>query len=53
VGAHGYEIVHTHFADWRFGAADTVVDFALHGRLFVGRRVPIARFADPAADWHG
>ena len=48
--AHGYEIVHTHFADWRFGAADTVVDFALHGRLFVGRRVPIARFADPAAE---
>jgi len=28
--AHGYEIVHTHFADWRFRAADTVIDFALH-----------------------
>ena len=43
--AHGYEIVHTHFADWRFAAADTVADFALHGRLFVGPRVPIDRFA--------
>ncbi len=43
--AHGYEIVHTHFADWRFAAADTVADFALHGRLFVGPRVPIDRYA--------
>ena len=42
--AHGYEIVHTHSADWRFKAADTVADFALHGRLFVGPRVPIDRF---------
>ena len=44
--AHGYEIVHTHFPGWRFAAADTVADFALHGRLFVGPRVPVARFAD-------
>ncbi len=48
--AHGYEIVHTHFADWRFKAADTVADFALHGRLFVGRPVPMASFADPARE---
>jgi len=48
--AHGYEIVHTHSADWRFKAADTVADFALHGRLFIGRRVPIAAFADPARE---
>ena len=48
--AHGYEIVHTHFEAWRFKVADTVVDFALHGRLFVGRRVPIVRFADPAGE---
>lgn len=51
--AHGYEIVHTHFADWRFKAADTVADFALHGRLFVGTRVPIASFADPARELAG
>lgn len=42
--AHGFEIVHTHFADWRFTAPDTVVDFALHGRLLVGPRVPVERF---------
>lgn len=42
--AHGFEIVHTHFADWRFAAPDTVADFALHGRLYVGPRVPVARF---------
>ena len=48
--AHGYEIVHTHFDGWRFQAADTVADFGLHGRLFVGRRVPMGRFADPVAE---
>ncbi|TXC65374.1 hydratase [Piscinibacter aquaticus] len=42
--AHGFEIVHTHFADWRFAAPDTVADFALHGRLYVGPRVAVARF---------
>lgn len=42
--AHGFEIVQTHFADWRFTAPDTVADFALHGRLYVGPRVPVARF---------
>jgi len=42
--AHGFEIVHTRFRDWRFAAADTVADFALHGRLFVGPRLPIDRF---------
>ena len=45
--AHGYEIVHTHSADWRFKVADTVADFGLHGRLFVGKHVPISAFADP------
>ena len=48
--AHGYEIVHTHSAGWRFKAADTVADFALHGRLFIGRRLPIGAFADPAKE---
>ncbi|WP_245213345.1 2-keto-4-pentenoate hydratase [Rhizobacter sp. AJA081-3] len=43
--AHGYEIVHTHFEAWRFTAADTVADFALHGRLLVGPRVPVDSFA--------
>ena len=45
--AHGYEIVHTHFEGWRFRHTDTVADFALHGRLFVGKRVAMSDFADP------
>ncbi len=45
--AHGFEIVHTHYDDWKFQAADTVADFALHGRLLVGPRVPIGAFASP------
>ena len=48
--AHGFEIVHTHFDDWRFEAPDTVADFALHGRLMIGPRIPIARFDDPRRD---
>ena len=42
--AHGFEIVHTHFAAWKFAAADSFADFALHGRLVVGPRVPMADF---------
>ena len=48
--AHGFEIVHTHFEGWRFAAPDCMADFALHGRLFVGPRVPVQRFADLAAE---
>jgi 2-oxo-3-hexenedioate decarboxylase len=48
--AHGFEIVHTHFEGWRFRAADTVADFALHGRLVVGARAPMTRFGDAAAE---
>ena len=48
--AHGFEIVHTHFADWRFTAPDTVADFALHGRLLIGSRVPVSQFGDLAAE---
>jgi len=44
--AHGFEIVHTHFDDWRFAAPDTVADFALHGHLFIGPHIAIERFAD-------
>ncbi len=48
--AHGFEIVHTHLQGWRFAAADCQADFALHGRLFVGPRVPVRAFADPAEE---
>lgn len=48
--AHSFEIVHTHFDAWRFKAPDTVADFALHGRLFIGPRVPVSRFGDLGAE---
>jgi 2-keto-4-pentenoate hydratase len=44
--APGFEIVQTHCADWKFTAADTVVDGALHGRLLVGERTPLPNLAD-------
>jgi len=34
--AHGFEIVDSHSADWKFRVADTVADFGLHGALFIG-----------------
>jgi 2-oxo-3-hexenedioate decarboxylase len=46
--AHGFELVHTHCADWRFAAPDTVADFGLHGRLIVGPRCPADRFPSPS-----
>ena len=48
--ADGFEIVHTHFEGWRFRAADTVADFALHGRLVVGARVLMAEFTNAPAE---
>ena len=40
--AHGIEIVQSHFPGWKFQAADTVADSALHGTLLVGEPVPLA-----------
>lgn len=34
--AHGFEIVQSHFPGWKFRAADTIADWALHGTLLVG-----------------
>ena len=34
--AHGIEIVQSHFPNWKFQAADTVADQALHATLLVG-----------------
>jgi 2-oxo-3-hexenedioate decarboxylase len=48
--AHGVEVVHTHCEGWRFTAADTVADGALHGRLLVGPRVPVATWPRLGAD---
>ncbi|SAL16679.1 2-keto-4-pentenoate hydratase [Caballeronia humi] len=43
--APGFEVVQTHCADWKFTAAETVVDGALHARLLVGPRMPVRQIA--------
>ncbi|MES2958674.1 MAG: hydratase [Pseudomonadota bacterium] len=48
--AHGFEIVHTHYPDWRFTLTDTVADFALHGWMRVGPRVPVQDWPTLGAD---
>jgi 2-oxo-3-hexenedioate decarboxylase len=48
--AHAFEVVHTHFEGWRFTAPDTAADFALHGRLRVGPRVPVHDWPTLAGD---
>lgn len=47
--AHGFEIVQTHFLDWKFALADTIADFGLHGALLVGPKQPVAGFEDLVA----
>ena len=42
--AHGIEIVQSHFPGWKFRAADTVADGALHGRLLVGEPLSVGDF---------
>jgi 2-keto-4-pentenoate hydratase len=39
--AHGFEIVHTHFPNWKFSGPQAVADGGLHGHLLVGRTVEI------------
>jgi 2-oxo-3-hexenedioate decarboxylase len=46
--AHGFEIVHSVFPDWKFTAPDTVAAFGLHGALLIGARRPVA---DAAEEW--
>jgi 2-oxo-3-hexenedioate decarboxylase len=41
--AHAFEIVQSHFPGWKFQAADTVADGALHGTLLVGEPQAVAR----------
>jgi 2-oxo-3-hexenedioate decarboxylase len=36
--AHGFEIVHSIFPNWKFGLADTIAANGLHGRLMIGPR---------------
>jgi 2-oxo-3-hexenedioate decarboxylase len=47
--AHGFEVVHSIWPGWKFGAAQGIAAQALHGLLVVGPRVPLAALgADPA-----
>ena len=46
--AHSVEIVQSHFADWKFKAADTAAAFGLHGALMVGPLRSIQELGDPA-----
>jgi 2-keto-4-pentenoate hydratase len=48
--AHGFEIVHSIFPNWLFGAADTIAANALHGALLIGARLPIGL---RAVEWQG
>ncbi len=47
--APGFEIVQSHCPDWKFNAAETVADGGLHGRLLIGRPLPVASLASDAA----
>ena len=48
--AHAFEIVQSHFPGWKFQAADTVADGALHGTLLVGEPQAVDRLGpDPIA----
>jgi len=44
--AHGFEIVQTHFLDWKFTLADTIADFGLHGALVLGPPQRVSGAAD-------
>jgi 2-oxo-3-hexenedioate decarboxylase len=46
--AAGFEIVQSHFPDWKFTAADCTAAFGLHGALIVGRPVVVTEANRPA-----
>ncbi len=39
--AAGFEIVQSHFPDWKFTAADCTAAFGLHGALVIGTPLPV------------
>jgi 2-oxo-3-hexenedioate decarboxylase len=39
---HGFEIVQSHYPDWKFSAPDTVANNALHGAYYIGDKVSVA-----------
>jgi 2-keto-4-pentenoate hydratase len=50
--APGFEIVQSHLPDWKFVAPQTVADGGLHGRLLIGKQVPIPDLARDAGQLH-
>lgn len=42
--AHGLEVVHCPWPDWKFSAAQAFAAQSLHGALLLGSRVPVATF---------
>ena len=46
--APGFEIVQSHLPDWKFTAPETVAGGALHARLLVGRKLPVASLSQSA-----
>jgi 2-oxo-3-hexenedioate decarboxylase len=44
--AHGFEIVQSHYPDWKFLVEDTIADGGLHGALVLGEPVPVTRLGD-------
>lgn len=47
--AHGIEIVQSHFPGWKFQAADTIADWALHATLLVGEPQDVNRLGPGVA----
>jgi 2-keto-4-pentenoate hydratase len=47
--AHGFEIVQSHFPDWKFQAADTIADSSLHGTLLIGEPQSVERLGPDLA----
>ncbi|MCX7152116.1 MAG: fumarylacetoacetate hydrolase family protein [Proteobacteria bacterium] len=41
--AHGFEVVQSHYPDWKFRAADTIADAGMHARLLVGEPQPVGK----------
>ncbi|MCX8004579.1 MAG: decarboxylase [Burkholderiaceae bacterium] len=48
--AHGFEIVQSHFAGWKFTAPDTIADNGLHGKLIVGPPRSVEQLGPDLAD---
>jgi 2-oxo-3-hexenedioate decarboxylase len=46
--APSFEIVDCHFADWKFGPADSAADFSFHWRLIIGTPCKVETSAIPA-----